>query len=219
MKILNYGIGLLSYGVATYTLLQLKNFREESNILIHVWLKLEVASLFLEPTVLILLAITKPGLTDAEKAKDPEKIVPTYGRVISASSVDYDPHISKKEFKKASKNLKKFNRKLLFMKEDFVMSVAMSYYKRKAEKFSITNAKRGQLFFSCIFSQMITFGMLVCELYAFINNEGGNYITILAQNWPLFGCKFLSAIALHFMLYPEVSDGMTIMKFSIYSFD
>lgn len=68
MKILNYGIGLLSYGVATYTLLQLKNFKEESNILIHVWLKLEVASLFLEPTVLILLAITKPGLTEDEKA-------------------------------------------------------------------------------------------------------------------------------------------------------
>lgn len=105
------------------------------------------------------------------------------------------------------------------MKEDFVMAVAMAYYKRKAEKFSITNAKRGQLFFSCIFSQMITLGMLICELYAFINNEGGNYITILAQNWPLFACKFLSAIALHFMLYPEVSDGMTIMKFSIYSFD
>jgi hypothetical protein len=38
------------------------------------------------------------------------------------------------------------------MKEDFVMAVAMSYYKRKAEKYSITHAKRSQLFFSCIFS-------------------------------------------------------------------
>ena len=40
----------------------------------------------------------------------------------------------------------------LFMKEDFVMCVAMSYYKRKAQKFSITHHKRSQLFFSCIFS-------------------------------------------------------------------
>jgi hypothetical protein len=28
------------------------------------------------------------------------------------------------------------------MKEDFVMAVAMSYYRRKAEKYSITSAKR-----------------------------------------------------------------------------
>ena len=107
----------------------------------------------------------------------------------------------------------------MFMKEDFVMAVAMSFYKRKAQRFSITASKRSQLFFSCIFSQLITLGMLLCMVYAVAENEGGNYKTILAQNWPLFGCKFLSAIALHFMLYPEVSDGMTIMKFSIYSFD
>ena len=66
---------------------------------------------------------------------------------------------------------------------------------------------------------MITIGMLGCELWAFVYNEHKAYETILAQNWPLWGCKFLSCIALHFMLYPEVSDGMTIMKFSIYSFD
>lgn len=62
--------------------------------------------------------------------------------------------------------------------------------------------------------------MLSCMLYAVMTDEGGNYnSTPTAQNWPLFGCKFLSAIALHFMLYPEVADGMTLMKFSIYSFD
>ena len=132
---------------------------------------------------------------------------------------DHDPYITEHDSKHAGDHLTKFNQKLLFMKEDFVMAVAMSYYKRKAVKFSITHSKRGQLFFSCIFSQMITLGMLGCMIYAFAYNEGGSYYTILAQNWPLFGCKFLSAIALHFMLYPEVADGMTIMKFSIYSFD
>ena len=66
---------------------------------------------------------------------------------------------------------------------------------------------------------MVTLGMLLCMVYAVAMNEGGNYVTIVPQNWPLWGCKFLSAIALHFMLYPEVADGMTLMKFSVYSFD
>ena len=56
------------------------------------------------------------------------------------------------DFEGATHGLERFNRKLIFMKEDFVMCVAMSYYKRKAQKFSITSAKRSQLFFSCIFS-------------------------------------------------------------------
>lgn len=99
------------------------------------------------------------------------------------------------------------------------MVVAMSYYKRNAKKYAITAAKRSQLFFSCFFSQMITCGMLGCELYAMLVNESGGYLPKTAQTWTLFGCKFLSAIALHFMLYPEVADGMTIMKFSVASFD
>lgn len=99
------------------------------------------------------------------------------------------------------------------------MVVAMSYYKRNAKKYAITAAKRSQLFFSCFFSQMITCGMLGCELYAMLVNESGGYLPKTAQTWTLFGCKFLSAIALHFMLYPEVADGMTVMKFSVASFD
>jgi hypothetical protein len=64
----------------------------------------------------------------------------------------------------------------MFMKEDFVMVVAMSYYRRNARKFSITAAKRSQLFFSCVFSQMITCGMLGCMLYAMLTHEGGGYV-------------------------------------------
>lgn len=56
------------------------------------------------------------------------------------------------KFAEASEKLEEFNRKLMFMKEDFVMVVAMSYYKRNAKKYAITAAKRSQLFFSCFFS-------------------------------------------------------------------
>ena len=99
------------------------------------------------------------------------------------------------------------------------MVVAMSYYKGNVKKFAITAAKRSHLFFSCVFSQMITCGMLGCMLKAMLTHEGGNYYARTSQTWALFGCKFLSAVALHFMLYPEVADGMTIMRFATYSFD
>jgi hypothetical protein len=107
----------------------------------------------------------------------------------------------------------------MFMKEDLVMVVAMAYYRRNVKKFAITAAKRSQLFFSCVFSQMITCGMLGCMLWAMSTHEGNNYYPRTSQTWALFGCKFLSAIALHFMLYPEVADGMTVMKFAVSSFD
>jgi len=42
----------------------------------------------------------------------------------------------------ASEKLEEFNRKLMFMKEDFVMVVAMAHYKRNAKKFAITASKR-----------------------------------------------------------------------------
>ena len=69
-----------------------------------------------------------------------EVIVPTYGRMTHIK--DHDDLIEDKMFEEAEHHLHVFNRKLLFMKEDFVMCVAMSYYKRKAQKFSITHAKR-----------------------------------------------------------------------------
>jgi hypothetical protein len=178
---------------------------------LYAWWNLEWISLLMEPTILILLHCTKPA------PKEGESYVSTYGRM--TARIDRDDYISDKQFEHACHELRKSNQYLLFMKEDFPTAVAMSFYKRKAERYSITSGKRSQLFFSCIFSQMITCGMLCCMLWAVVTNESGSYYTSTAKNWPLFGCKFLSAIALHFMLYPEVADGMTIMKFSIYSFD
>lgn len=65
----------------------------------------------------------------------------------------------------------------------------------------------------------MTTSMLACMFYAIYTNEMGKYEFKVDQTWPLFTAKFLSAVVLHFMLYPEVSDAMTIMKFAVYSFE
>jgi hypothetical protein len=98
MKILNYGIGALSYAAGIYGFISLYNSALEekktkhySNVVIHVWMKLEVTCLILEPTVLILLALTKP------KPTEENKIVTTYGRLQSAAqNIDHDHIISEK---------------------------------------------------------------------------------------------------------------------------
>lgn len=222
---LNYFISVISYVVAIFCWISLYRV-DRSNIVIMVWLKLEAVALFIEPSSLLVLAFFKRKENREVEIPNRETgeiefktLIPsTYGSFVASEADHADVHDYKLEY--AEKQLKKFNQKLFFMKEDFVMVVCMAYYRRNAKRFAITAAKRSQLFFSCIFSQMITCGMLCCMLYAVLMDEGGNYSgTPTAQNWPLFGCKFLSAIALHFMLYPEVADGMQLMKFSIYSFD
>jgi hypothetical protein len=61
MQILNYGIGLLSYAAGLYGLISLTMVKSHhTNLIIHIWMKLEVPCLFLEPTILIFLACKKP---------------------------------------------------------------------------------------------------------------------------------------------------------------
>lgn len=56
--------------------------------------------------------------------------------------------------------------------------------------------------------------MLLCMLYAIITDEGGAYTPQVASNFALFYVKFPCAVALHFVLYPQVGKGMKIMKFA-----
>jgi hypothetical protein len=112
-------------------------------------MKIETVALILEPTVLIILSFLKSKEDEIreftfynEEKKEHVKteivIKPsTYGTLKSEEHVKEDLKSSY-----ASEKLEEFNRKLMFMKEDFVMVVAMSYYKRNAKKFAITAAKR-----------------------------------------------------------------------------
>lgn len=56
--------------------------------------------------------------------------------------------------------------------------------------------------------------MLGCQLYAMEINEDGEYTPLIAQSFPVWVIKMPCSYALHFMLYPEVANGMAIMKFT-----
>ncbi len=45
-------------------------------------------------------------------------------------------------------------------------------------------------------------------------NEMGHYTPIVSGNFWLFLVKFPTMYALHFLLTPEVSNGMAIMKYA-----
>jgi hypothetical protein len=45
-------------------------------------------------------------------------------------------------------------------------------------------------------------------------NEDGEYTPLIAHSFPVWVIKMPCSYALHFMLYPEVANGMAIMKFT-----
>jgi len=59
---------------------------------------------------------------------------------------------------------------------------------------------------------LTTFAMLSLVFYAIITNEANRFTPTYAANFPLFIVKIAFVLALHFVIYPEVSKGMNIMK-------
>jgi len=52
-------------------------------------------------------------------------------------------------------------------------------------------------------------------LFAMVTNENHMYTPVASSTFPLFEVKFPCAMALHFMLYPEVFDALLLMKFAV----
>lgn len=51
-------------------------------------------------------------------------------------------------------------------------------------------------------------------VYAIKTNEGNAYTPIIAETFCVWFVKFPCTLALHFVLCPEVTNGMNIMKFA-----
>jgi hypothetical protein len=51
-------------------------------------------------------------------------------------------------------------------------------------------------------------------LYAILTDEDGAYTPNIAHTYAVWIVKFPSAVALHLYLYPEIANGMSIMKFA-----
>jgi hypothetical protein len=88
------------------------------------------------------------------------------------------------------------------------------YLESNANKWMITPPKQSQMLYSVLILNQTVVTMLLCMLYAIITDEGGAYTPQVASSFALFYVKFPCAVALHFVLYPQVGKGMKIMKFA-----
>jgi len=70
------------------------------------------------------------------------------------------------------------------------------------------------MLFSCLLVYGIVNSFLVCVCYAIATNEDEGYSPNIAKNFGVWIVKFPCVLALHFVLYPEVANGMSIMKFA-----
>lgn len=69
------------------------------------------------------------------------------------------------------------------------------------------------MLFSCLIVYAIVDALLFCMLFAIATNENCDYTPNIAHNFAVFFVKFPCTLALHFVLYPEVANGMNLMKF------
>jgi len=68
------------------------------------------------------------------------------------------------------------------------------------------------LYSTCVV-QGVVFIMLTCMSFGLYVNESGMSYTF-ARNFSVFFVKLPCTIALHFLLYPEVANGLSVMKYS-----
>lgn len=96
--------------------------------------------------------------------------------------------------------------------EDFTTMACFCFLKKNVDEFLIGPDKRAQLYHSALAIQANVVAMILCVFYAIYTNEGNRYNPMFAHNFPLFYVKIACVMALHFVIYPEVSKGLNIMK-------
>lgn len=96
--------------------------------------------------------------------------------------------------------------------EDITTLAAFCFLKENIDKFIIVPEKRAQMFHSALAIQANIFAMLFIVFYAIQTNEANRYSVMFAPNFPLFYVKIACVLALHLVIYPEVSKGLNIMK-------
>lgn len=70
------------------------------------------------------------------------------------------------------------------------------------------------MFYSCMIVFAVVDSLLFCMFYAIWSNEGDQYTPNIAHSFAVWFVKFPCTLALHFVLCPEVTAGMNLMKFA-----
>lgn len=141
-----------------------------------------------------------------------EKVVKEVSRVTSTGGIT-NIRIRK------SKRQEKFEQELSAkthaqFNEDLVSLAVVSYLKENIDHLYLVPAKRAQIFWAALSAQFMVLVMLLCMYQALLMNEHGDYTPIVSGNFWLFLVKFPTMYALHFLLTPEVTNGMAIMKYA-----
>lgn len=98
--------------------------------------------------------------------------------------------------------------------EDFVAMTALCFLKTNTDKYLIHPSKQAQMFYSCLIVYGIINSFLVAMLWAIATDEHHEYTPNIAHAFAVWFVKFPCTLALHFVLCPEVTNGMNLMKFA-----
>jgi hypothetical protein len=86
----------------------------------------------------------------------------------------------------------------------------LCYLKTNTEKYLIHKSKQAQMLYSCLIVYAIVDALLFCMIYELYTSDVD---TATAHSFAVWFVKFPCTLALHFVLYPEVANGMNLMKF------
>lgn len=99
-------------------------------------------------------------------------------------------------------------------KEDFTTATVLVFLKKNTEHHFFVPDKRASVLWSCLMSQLMVTLMLSYIGWAIIINENNEYPITQPHNFQLMMIKLPTILALHFLLSPEVENGMRIMKYA-----
>ena len=96
--------------------------------------------------------------------------------------------------------------------EDFHAMTVLCYLKSNKDKLMLTQTVLAHNCFNSLMLVLWQNVMLSCMLYSMLYGEHG--LRPFSDSYAVFLVKFPCAICLHLVLYPEVHQGMKIMKFA-----
>ena len=96
---------------------------------------------------------------------------------------------------------------------DFYLMTVLCFLYKNIEKLKLTDQKLSQTFYFLMMIFFVSNTMLVGMAIKIFENEQDQYSISYANTFVLFCVRFISAIALHCVIFPEVRKGMVIMKY------
>lgn len=104
------------------------------------------------------------------------------------------------------------HKKHIEFEEDFHAMAVLTMIKSNQQKLLLPSKVIGKQIFNSLMLFFLQNCMLSCMLYSMTTRYADNFH--FASSYAVYIVKFPSAVCLHFVLYPEVMQGMNIMKYA-----